>query len=182
MWDGKGLRRSAFSSLVMVRRSTLKLADADGSSLSLISGQVATLPASELTWFAEEADCVIVTLRADNPDLALEALDLMHPLSPGGAPNVALLDTPIPKTQRHTFFERGKLSWGLWSATPYRRHVTAYGFTEIMWVSRGSASLTDAAGESARFEAGEICVACAGAEVAWENVDYIEKFWLIRME
>ncbi len=179
---GKGRFNAACVSLVLLRKGMLDLAIPDGTRLILVAGQIATLPAGALIWQADQADCVIVILREDNPDLALQALDLSHPLTPGGAPTAALLDTPMPETKRHTFFEQGKLSWGLWSATPYLRRVTPYDYTEIMWVTRGSMTLTDAAGNSAGFAAGEIGAACAGAEVSWQNREYIEKFWLIRSE
>lgn len=180
--SGKGQLDAAFSSLVMLRKGTLVLVTPEGIRLDLAAGQIATLPSGALDWRADQADCVIVILRGDNPVLALQALDLSHPLSPGGAPNAALLDTPMPETKRHTFFEQGKLSWGLWSATPYLRRGTPCAHTEITWLTRGSMALTGAGGDSAHFATGDICAVCAGAEVSWQNAEYIEKFWLIRSE
>ena len=170
------------SSIVLLRSGTLALAGAEGVSLTLGGGDAATLPSGPLSWSAEAADCVILLLRGDNPQVELARIDLDHPMSAGGAPNPALLTTPPPRTSRHAFHDEGALSWGIWATTPYARRPNTYSYSEVMMLRKGEVVLSAPEGEDVTFRAGDIFIVRASATVAWSNPSDLEKFWLIRTE
>ena len=179
--SGEGANaESPFSSIILLRDGTLTLQDADGTVIPLLKGEVATLPAGPLSWSAETADCVILLLSEDNPQLALSKLDLDHPMSPGGAPNAALLTTPAPQTLRHEFHDQDALSWGIWATTPYARRPITYSFAELMMLRRGEVILSNPEEGSVTFRAGDIFLVRPGAIASWDNPIDLEKFWLIR--
>ena len=168
-----------FSSVILLRAGTLTLKSTDGTTISLEKGEAANLPAGELVWSADNADCVILVLRQDNPELKLSKLNLDQPMSPGGAPNPALLTTPAPQTTRYEFFEQDKISWGVWATSPYARHPLQYTFAEVMMLSKGEVTLANDE-DSATFVTGDIFLVQPGACVSWQNTVDLEKFWLIR--
>lgn len=177
--DGAGAE-SPFSSILLLRDGALTLKDPDGTVIALHKGEAACLPAGQLSWCAEAADCVILLLRQDNPQLVLSKLDLDHPMSPGGAPNAALLTTPAPQTLRHEFHDNDALSWGIWATTPYARRPITYSFAELMMLRRGEVVLSNPEEGSATFRAGDIFLVRPGAIAGWDNPIDLEKFWLIR--
>ncbi len=169
-----------FSSIIILRDGALTLKDAAGNAVSLRKGEIATLPAGRLSWSADGADCVILLLRQDNPQLALSKLDLDHPMAPGGSPNPALLTTPAPQTLRHEFHDGDAASWGTWSTTPYARRPLTYSYSELMMLRRGEVTLANPEEGSLTFRAGDIFLVRPGATVSWDNPTDLEKFWFIR--
>ncbi|MGH6763634.1 MAG: cupin domain-containing protein [Phyllobacterium sp.] len=179
--SGEGTNaESLFSSVIMLRDGALTLKDADGTVISLHKGEAANLPAGQFSWSAEAVDCVILLLRQDNPQVVLSRLDLDHPMSPGGAPNAALLTTPAPQTVRHEFHDKDALSWGLWATTPYARRPITYSFTEVMMLRKGEVILSNPEEGSVTFRTGDIFLVRPGAIAGWNNPSDLEKFWLIR--
>lgn len=171
---------SRFSSIIMLRDGTLTIQDSDGAEITLTKGEVASLPAGVFSWDAKSADCVILVLHQDNPQLSLAKLDLDHPMTPGGAPNAALLTTSAPQTVRHEFQGEDLLSWGTWATTPYARRPITYSFSELMMLRKGEVTLSNPDEGSATFAAGDIFLVCSGAVAAWDNPVDLEKFWVIR--
>lgn len=169
-----------FSSVIILRSGSLTVQTPDGISVSLQKDEVANLPAGQLTWSAEDADCVILLLREDNPQLTLSKLDLEHPMLPGGAPNAALLTTAAPQTSRYEFYDTDALSWGIWATTPYARRPITYSFAEVMMLRKGEVTFSNPDEGSATFKAGDIFMIKPGAVASWDNTIDLEKFWLIR--
>lgn len=171
---------SRFSSIIMLRNGILAIRDSNGAELTLSKGEVAHLPAGTFSWDAKSADCVILVLHRDNPQLSLAKLDLDYPMSPGGAPKAELLNTPAPQTARHEFQSENSLSWGTWATTPYARRPITYSFSELMLLRKGEVTLSNPDEGSATFAAGDIFLVCPGAVAAWSNPVDLEKFWVIR--
>ncbi len=171
-----------FSSVILLRSGILVLNDNSGTTISLGKGEAATLAPGALSWNAEAADCVILMLRQDNPQVALAKIDLDHPMVSGGAPNAAFLTTPMPQTKRHEFHDAGALSWGIWATTPYARRPITYSYSEVMMLRKGDVTFTNPDGESERFHAGDVFIVQTGAVASWDNHSDVEKFWLIRTQ
>ncbi|MEJ5022718.1 cupin domain-containing protein [Ochrobactrum vermis] len=171
---------SRFSSIIMLRDGALTIRDNNGTEIRLTKGEVANLPAGVFSWDAKSADCIILVLHQDNPQLFPAKLDLEYPMSSGGAPNAALLTTPAPQTARHEFQSEDLLSWGTWATTPYARHPITYSFSELMMLRKGEVTLSNPVEGSATFVAGDIFLVRPGAVAAWDNPSDLEKFWVIR--
>lgn len=179
--SGEGRKaKSLFSSIIMLRDGALTIRLDGGTEIALAKGEVASLPAGAFSWKADTADCVILVLHQDNPQVSFVKLDLDHPMSPGGAPNAALLTTPAPRTVRHEFQRDGLLSWGTWATTPYARHPITYSFSELMMLRKGEVALSNPDEGSVTFTAGDIFLVRHGAVAAWNNPSDVEKFWVIR--
>ncbi|MGX5844938.1 cupin domain-containing protein [Mesorhizobium sp. ArgA1] len=179
--SGDGDANGRFPTIVMVRTGQLTVrACHSNSELILAKGEVASVPTGALSWSAEDADCVLVVLYGELPHVPFARLNLDHPMSPGGAPNAALLTTPSPNTVRHEFQRFGPFSWGTWATTPYARHPITYSFSELMMLRKGEVTLSNPDEGSVTFTAGDIFLVKQGAVAAWENPCDVEKFWVTR--
>lgn len=169
-----------YSAVIIMQNGTLSLETADGIALKLLQGDIANVPAGDIRWSAENADCVIILLHHDNPELTLTKLDLSHPMSEGGGPNPALLTSAVPETARHEFYDTDELSWGTWRTTPYTRRPLKYTFSEIMALRSGEVTFDNPEESSVTFSAGDIFLVRPDAVASWNNPVNLEKFWLIR--
>lgn len=174
--------RCAFSSILILRDGKLIIENPEGTKIELQKGEVVTLPAANFSWTADAAECVILVFHQDNPTVSFAKLDLDHPMSPGGAPNAALLTTAAPDTARYEFQDEGLLSWGVWATTPYARQAITYSFAEMMMLRKGEVTLSNSEEGSVTFSAGEIFLVLPGAIAAWDNPTDLQKFWVIRSQ
>lgn len=176
--QGTGVE-SLFSSIIMLRDGALNIRDNNGLEITLTQGEVASLPAGIFSWEARAADCVILTIHQDSLSVSFGKLDLDYPMSPGGAPNPALLTTPAPTTSRHEFQSDDPIAWGIWATTPYARHPITYSFSELMMLRKGEVTLSNPDEGNVTFVAGDIFLVRPGAVAAWDNPSDLEKFWII---
>ena len=152
---------------------------AEGQALELAAGQAAAIgKGTVLRWRAEEAELIVIAdLRAEAGP-GLSGLDLQAPLGPSAGPAPALLRSPVPECASHGFRTEGEFTFGLWSATPYDRRPVTYGHSELMFLLDGAVEFYTEAGESHRFEAGDIFIVLAGAEFGWRSEIPVRKLWV----
>lgn len=98
---------------------------------------------------------------------------------PASTPPAAamLLSDGVPSTTEHTFFSTadGKMSVGMWSATPYRRKSIPYPKYELMHILEGSTTFPLAAGGTVVVGTGETIMMPKGLEAEWSNPEPIRK-------
>ena len=176
--NGNGATELAAALVVVVRSGRLKLA-AGGESAELEAGQAAAIgKGTALRWQAEDAELIVICDRHATQEPGLSLLDLTLPLSPSAGPAAALLRSAPPECASHGFRNEGEFTYGLWSATPYDRAPVTYGHSELMFLLDGAVELYDEAGDSRRFEAGDIFIVLAGAVAGWRNEIPVRKLWV----
>lgn len=72
----------------------------------------------------------------------------------------------------------GVFSSGFWSSEPIRRDI-AYKMDELCVILEGHVRLTDAAGHTESYRAGDVFVIPAGFTGVWESVEPTRKFYAI---
>lgn len=80
-----------------------------------------------------------------------------------------------------TFFATGDESilTGVWECAPCREEIDSYPVHEMMTVISGSVTLTDAAGNSETFTAGDVFFIAKGTSCVWEITETLRKFYMI---
>jgi uncharacterized cupin superfamily protein len=177
--NGRGESELPAAMVVLVRSGSLTLSGEDRT-LVLAAGDAAAVgKETALRWEAEAAEMVVVCdYRAEvKPELA--ELSLSHPLSPSSGPATTLLRSSAPECASHGFRVEGEFTFGLWSATPYERAPTSYGYSELMYLLDGAVNIYTEAGESQRFEAGDVFIILAGAKLGWRSDVFVRKLWVI---
>lgn len=80
-----------------------------------------------------------------------------------------------------TFFATGDESilTGVWECAPCREEIDSYPVHEMMSVISGSVTLTDPAGNSETFTAGDVFFIPKGTPCVWEITETLRKFYMI---
>ncbi len=91
----------------------------------------------------------------------------------------APVDAAAPTTT-HTWYEdpSGVLSSGFWASKPSKGEVN-YTEDEFCYLLEGRVRLTDSAGKTEEYKAGDAFVIPKGFKGVWETVDAVKKFYVI---
>lgn len=86
-------------------------------------------------------------------------------------PRELLLSEGTPATTEHTFYRSpdGKMTVGMWTATPYRRRAIPYPRYEMMYFLAGATSFPEADGKLNEVAAGETAIVPHGFVAEWWN-------------
>jgi hypothetical protein len=108
-------------------------------------------------------------------------LDLKARLEPCGGPDPALLNGAEPQCAEHIVYidASGRLTVGLWTATPYDRKATPFGRYELMHFLEGQVELHDGGGSGQAFQAGETIFVPRGVPLGWRNETEVRKIFVI---
>ena len=87
---------------------------------------------------------------------------------------------PAAPTTTHNWYEdaSGVLSSGFWASKPNRAEVD-YTEDEFCYILEGKVRLTDAAGRTEEYKAGDAFVIPKGFTGVWETVEPVRKFYVI---
>jgi uncharacterized cupin superfamily protein len=87
---------------------------------------------------------------------------------------------PSAPTTTHNWYEdsTGVLSSGFWASNPNRAEVD-YTEDEFCYILEGRVRLTDSAGETEEYKAGDAFVIPKGFKGVWETVEPVKKFYVI---
>jgi len=109
-----------------------------------------------------------------NPDAALAPCD---------GPDPALLSGPEPRCGENVAYidASGRLTVGLWSATPYDRKATPFGRYELMHFLDGQVDLHDGGTSGQAFQAGETIFVPKGVPLGWRSKTNVKKIFVILM-
>jgi uncharacterized cupin superfamily protein len=110
-------------------------------------------------------------------------LDLGATLVPCAGPDPALLNGAEPQCAEHVVYgdASGRLTVGLWSATPYDRKATPFGRYELMHFLEGQVDLHDGGTSGQAFQAGETIFVPKGVPLGWRNQTDVKKIFVILM-
>lgn len=113
--------------------------------------------------------------------LAVIKPDPMAELSQSGGPDPALVLAGSPQWRDRLYFEDLSRQWtvGVWSTTPYERKVLPFPRHEMMHILEGAVTVSDGAGRSETFNAGETLFVPKGAPVGWRNDVPVRKIYCI---
>jgi uncharacterized cupin superfamily protein len=161
---------------------------ADGSRLDVTAGDAFFIPKGTVCSWRQECDLKkFFAIHNDGSGLtvpdanALRAhkIDLAGALSLAEGPDPALLIGPAPICHETVAFTdlTGRLSAGVWSATPYARAATTFPRHELMHIVEGSVTLSDGAGREVTFAAGDTCFVAKGATVGWSSTEPVRKLF-----
>jgi uncharacterized cupin superfamily protein len=110
-------------------------------------------------------------------------LDRKVALAPCAGPDPSLLNGPVPRCAEHVAYTdaSGRLTIGLWSATPYDRKATSFGRYELMHFLEGQVELHDGGTSGQAFRAGETIFVPKGTPLGWRNQSDVKKVFVILM-
>lgn len=102
-------------------------------------------------------------------------------LEPSDMTDPAAFTTDDRTELNETFFATADESilTGVWECAPCREDIDAYPVHEMMTVLSGAVRLTDAAGRSDTFTAGDTFFIPKGTPVVWEITERLRKFYMI---
>lgn len=114
---------------------------------------------------------------ADLSVLVPNPKDELSPLPPPSAE--LLLSSPPPVTGRKLVYTdpSGRFVVGMWDATAYTRKLNAIADYELMYLTEGKVTLTNAVGESRTFGPGETLIVDRGISNMWKSDDYVRKIY-----
>jgi len=124
----------------------------------------------------------------DNPapvaaprDTRIVAVDTAGPLAPSTPPAPAMLLSPVPVQHARDCYTdpSGRFSVGVWDTTGYHRKLIDFPRHELMHLLEGSVTLTDDAGRSQTFNAGDTFFVPLGAPNSWKSEGYLRKIYCI---
>ena len=87
---------------------------------------------------------------------------------------------PATPTTTHNWYEdaSGVLSSGFWASKPAKVEVN-YTEDEFCYILEGRVRLTDAAGKTEEYKAGDAFVIPKGFRGVWETVEAVKKYYVI---
>lgn len=112
-------------------------------------------------------------------------------LDPDGAPGAGMAPTAYvdPATvlegkaveKGHTFFasKDGRFLVGVWECSPCRERIDSYPFNEFCQVLKGAVTVTDAAGRSETYRAGDSFFMPKGFRGIWHMTETFRKYFVI---
>ncbi|MCA0433454.1 MAG: cupin domain-containing protein [Proteobacteria bacterium] len=105
----------------------------------------------------------------------------LEPSTPPAPP--VLLSSPPPSQHTKDYYEAvaGRFTVGVWDTTPYTRKLIEFPRWELMHLLEGRVTLTDGAGGSEDFVAGETFFVPHKAPNAWQSHGYLRKLFAILM-
>jgi uncharacterized cupin superfamily protein len=127
--------------------------------------------------------CAAVSDKLESIEPAtLVLLDRHAQLFPSAPPAAAVLISPKPDCRAHEFFNVVEIgfSGGMWDSTPYTRKIVPHKNHELMHLTRGSVTLTNALGRSEKFSAGDTVFVPRGAAVSWSSAEHVAKIYCSR--
>jgi uncharacterized cupin superfamily protein len=92
-------------------------------------------------------------------------------------PRDLLLSEDAPITTEHTFFRTadGKMTVGMWTATPYRRRAISFPRFEMMHILAGATRFPEPDGTQNEVTAGETAIVPYGVVAEWWNTVPVKK-------
>lgn len=112
-------------------------------------------------------------------------------LDPNGAPGAGMVPTAYvdPATvlegrateKGHTFFSSKdeKFLVGVWECTACKERIDSYPFNEFCQVLKGAVTVTDAAGKSETYRAGDSFFMNKGFKGVWHMTETFKKYFVI---
>lgn len=117
----------------------------------------------------------------DPSKLAVLKADPKAKLAPAGGPDPALCVDKVPQWHDKLYFEdlSQQMTVGVWDTTPYTRKIIDFPRHELMHILEGVVTLSDGAGRSETFKAGDTLFVPKGARMGWSNAEYVRKVYCI---
>ncbi|HEX2841148.1 cupin domain-containing protein [Hyphomicrobium sp.] len=174
--------------VMLLLEGSVTIDHADGSSLDVKAGEAFFIPKGTVCSWRQEGDLKkFFVIHSDSSGLASEnpaalraqKIDGALPFAPAQGPDAALLEGPAPVCREATAFTdlTGRLTTGLWSASPYRRQAIAFPHHELMHIIEGAVTLSDDKGREETFVAGDTCFVPKGATVGWASTAPVLKLF-----
>jgi uncharacterized cupin superfamily protein len=106
-------------------------------------------------------------------------IDPQAPLATSVPPAPGILLSPLPHQEARTDIETsgGQFSAGVWRSAPYARSLITYGRHELMHVVAGRFTMTDDAGNSQTYAAGDTLLVPRGNRNAWTSTTAVTKIF-----
>lgn len=174
--------------VMILLEGAVRIDHADGSMLDVAAGEAFFIPKGTVCSWRQESDLKkFFVIHSDSSGLVPENADALRarkidpasPLLPTDGPDEALLESAAPACQEAIAFTdlTGRLTAGVWSASPYRRAAQAFPRHEMMHILEGTVTLSDGAGRSETFARGETCFVPKGAVVGWSSETPVRKLF-----
>ncbi len=184
IFESRPLRFSGNEFLIVVAGSIV-LEEPDGTEVNLVCGDCAVIPDGlEHRWIQREpARLFFVKHQERDAAVGLASrqvvrIDPSASLSPSTPPDPQkLLSQQVPSTAEHTFFRSrdGRMTVGMWTATPYHRRRIPYPRFELMHVLEGRTTFPEPSGSLNAIATGDTAIVSAGFKAEWSNEVAIKK-------
>jgi len=177
---------------MILLEGSVTVTEADGRVTGIQAGESFVIPRGLNCAWKQEGYVRKIFVIYENPAAPVPArpaadhvikLDLTAALSPCAGPDPALLNGPEPRCAEHVVYgdASGRLTIGLWSATPYDRKATPFGRYELMHFLDGQVDLHDGGASGQAFQAGETIFVPKGVPLGWRNKSDVKKIFVILM-
>lgn len=170
---------AAAATFLVLRRGGLRISGA-GQEIGLAAGDVARIGQGSTTRLTAEGECELVVIAHLDAPLVqgIARLDLDAALSPSAPPSEMVLTSPAPTCSSAPMEAAGRLSFGLWSASPYSRVSVSMSYSEVMYFLEAAVTFTDGAGARHAFKGGDLILCPIGADLAWSSTADVRKLWI----
>ena len=184
IFESRPLRFTGNEFFIVVAGSVV-IEEPDGTEVTLARGDCAVIPDGlEHRWIQREPARLFFAKHQERDAAAAAAprqivrIDPSLSLPPSTPPaREMLLSDEVPSTTEQTIFRSrdGRMTVGLWTATPYHRRRIPYPRFELMHVLEGGTTFPEPSGSRNAINVDDVAIVSAGFEAEWLNEVPIRK-------